>query len=124
MFMFNELIENIKYGMAISACILLMVITIPYFILKGVSSITKSLAWNWMSGHHFSTIVFSIILSFIMGWVIEELYNLLFFIYIYSENYFPFTLRMPLLIAIITAWFLLASIWSISSKNKSKSNIA
>lgn len=77
-----------------------------------------------MSGHHFSTIVFSIILSLIMGLVIEELYNLLFFIYIYSENYFPFTLRMPLLIAIITAWFLLASIWSISSKNKSKSNIA
>jgi hypothetical protein len=122
--MFNNLIENTKSGIIISAGLLVIVIAIPYFILKGMSSITNSLARSWLSGSRVSTIIFSIVLSLLAGWAIEELYNLLFFIYIYSENYFPFTLRMPLLIAIITAWFLLASIWSISSKNKSKSNIA
>lgn len=122
--MFNNLIENTKSGIIISAGLLVIVIAIPYFILKGMSSITNSLARSWLSGSRVSTIIFSIVLSLLAGWAIEELYNVLFFISMYSEIYSPFTLRMPLLIAFVVAWFLLASIWCISSKNKSKSNIA
>lgn len=122
--MFNNLIENTKSGIIISAGLLVIVIAIPYFILKGMSSITNSLARSWLSGSRVSTIIFSIVLSLLAGWAIEELYNVLFFISMYSEIYSPFTLRMPLLIAFVVAWFLLASIWIISSKNKSKSNTA
>ena len=84
--MFNNLIENTKSGIIISAGLLVIVIAIPYFILKGMSSITNSLARSWLSGSRVSTIIFSIVLSLLAGWAIEELYNLLFFIYIYSEN--------------------------------------